>query len=282
MEGNAALFAVFGLAPTALSMLAAVCGVRLGLCALHGQLLYFLALLGYSLVPLSLNSLWLIPLGACGLFCCGFIFAFFSLRRGLNEVEGWGRSALTALLLLCNFALLLFMLHNLLDIMCLRLNGSSAGGAVWVLKAAGALLPAWMLLFCFLGLRRLGLAAFYAGLGLYFGAYQLFNALALPLAARMPERLALALALRQAPLYRAPPPGAAPDEASWIALASAALACGLLGSLLLEGGGVKGKKTPRRGAGLLWAVYRRALDRAAPAQARQKPGRLRRGNRFKA
>lgn len=81
------LAAILGLSPTALAILAAVCSVRMGVCALHGQIFYFEGLLLYSIFPLGLNSLWVIPMCAFALFFVGALIAAFVVRK---DIEGAG------------------------------------------------------------------------------------------------------------------------------------------------------------------------------------------------
>ncbi|MDR2050280.1 MAG: hypothetical protein LBQ63_00680 [Deltaproteobacteria bacterium] len=248
------LFALFGLTPTILSVLAAVCSVRLGLCALHGQLLYFLTLLGYSVLPLSKASLWLVPLAALLLYFCGFMAAVFMLRRDFSRLEE-GRTGVLgcALLVGLNLALLVFLMHHVLDLMRLRLdNLVSFDGLrllLWEIRMGAIVLPLWMIVFGILGFRRLALSAFYAGPGLFFSAYLLLANLAGAGPLHMPASLAALLSLNEQPTYLILPPGALLSGAACLLPLPAALLCGFLGSLLLERGqGRRGKAQVRERA----------------------------------
>jgi hypothetical protein len=241
------LFALFGLTPMILSVLAAVCSVRLGLCALHGQLLYFLTLLAYSVLPLSKASLWLIPLAALLLYFCGSIASLFMLRGDLRRIEeDWPGVLGCVLLIMLNIALLIFLMHHIFDLMRLRLDRLAAFEDLrlltWVVRAGAIFLPLWMIVFSLLGFRRLGLSAFYAGAGLFFSAYLLLANLAIPGQLHMPAHLAEALSLNEQPVYLILPPEISLSIPASLLPLPAALLCGALGSLLLKQGRREGRK----------------------------------------
>ncbi len=241
-------FAIFGLSPALLAILAAVCSIRLGLCALHGQLLYFITLTLFSFYPLGPNSLWVIPAIACLMFGFGTIAAFFMVRKDLHIEEGRPRITATALLVLLNLAFVLMLMHNIFNIMCLRLDGNSgpewAAELVFMAKVGSAGLLAWMLVLSLLGFRRLGQCAFYAICGLLLGAYLVMGAYAQPDGAFMPQSLSGLIAKKLTLAYSSLPPDSVFNPALYAIAPLAALLCAALGFNLLKKGRER-KRAPK-------------------------------------
>lgn len=230
--------ALFGLSPTVFSILAAVCSPRLGMCALHGQLLYFAGLLLYSPLPLSVTSLWLVPFWACVLFFCGCIMGFFMLRTDINPAGERGRRIFTLVLVLVNFLFLLLLLHSVFDIMCFRLDEALALPAVrrftLVLKLGSGALLIWLALFMFLRRSRLALAAIYAELGLIFSTFALLMQNASKVTWAMPAQLQRALQLKANMEYFTIAVSAEFAQALYFIPPALALLCGALGFFLLK------------------------------------------------
>ena len=240
------LLAIFGLMPTILSIMVAVCSVRLGICALHGQIFYFLALLAFPLTPLSTPILWLIPLAACVFFCCGSIAAFFMVRRDLDQLEKF-HPAPVILLILLNLALLFLFLRNFFTLLCLRLHQLPKAGTAFDLilinKIGAIALAIWMVFWIIMGFRRVGLSAFYALPGLAFSSYFLLLSLAQPQEHRLPAALAQVLSLQEPPCYLYVAPDA-PTGGIYLLPILGALFAGLAGFFLLEKG-QKRQKHPK-------------------------------------
>lgn len=239
--------AILGLSPTLLAILAAVCSPRLGLCALHGQLLYFAGLLLYSPLPLTVITLWLVPLWACALFFCGVLFGVFLVRDDVNPRGERARLILTAGLILLNFLLLILLLHSVFKIMCFRLDEAldlpAVRGFTLILKAGGGVLLVWLAAGLFSGRRRAGLAALYAWFGLLFGTYLVLFHGAGKITWDMPLKLQRALQLRSDMEYFTIAASAGFAPALYFIPPLAALLCGLLGYGLLR----PVKKRPARG-----------------------------------
>lgn len=230
--------ALFGLGPTVLAILAAVCSQRLGICALHGQLLYFAGLLLYSLLPLSVNSLWLIPFAACVLFFVGTGMGVFMTRCDLNPRSERGRMILTGFLVLVNFLLLFLLLHSIFNIMCFRLNEAAELPAVrrfiLMLQVGSGALFIWFLAGVFSGRRRAGLAAFYAWCGLLFSVYIVLISNASKVTWAMPANLQRALQIRSNMEYFTIAASAEFATALYFIPPLVAVVCGVFGYLLLK------------------------------------------------
>lgn len=237
--------ALLGLSPTALAILAAVCSPRLGLCALHGQLLYFAGLLLYSPMPLNVNSLWLVPFWACVLFFIGTLMGAFMLRQDINPKNERGRMIFTAGLVLANFLLLILLLHSVFQIMCFRLDEALGLPAVarftLILKVGSAAALVWILGGLFIRRRRAALAAIYAWLGLLFSGYVILINSASKVTWAMPANLQRAMQIRSNMEYFTIAASAEFADFLYFIPPVAALACGALGYWLLK---PEKKKTP--------------------------------------
>ncbi|MDR2503979.1 MAG: hypothetical protein LBD82_06340 [Deltaproteobacteria bacterium] len=244
------LLAVFGLTPTLVSVMAAVCSVRLGVCALHGQLLYLLTLCAYSLFPLSQALLWLVPLAACGMFLGGLLLAAFTVRRDLNRLTGRPHAVAVGLLILVNLAFVLFLADAFFDLLLFRLDRPASLRAVrdfiFMSRAGTIFLLFWLMLWPALGRRRIGLSSFYALLGLLFSGYLLLRSFSLPGARRLPADMAMLFSLRERPPYWEIAPDFTPPLILYLLPPLAALLCGILGFELLEPNKAKKKKKPAR------------------------------------
>lgn len=234
------LFAILVLSPTVLAILAAVCSVRLGICALHGQVLYFIALFLYSVMPLTVNSLWIVPMAACFMFLCGTLAACFMVKKDLFASESRRGIAFTVLIAGLNLALLVLLLETALDIMCLRLDSSMDVPGVATLalmaKAGSGALLFWMLLWSILGKRRLGQSAFYALCGLLIGSYLVLAANAGPDGSFMPAPVVQALSLREPLAYYSVMPDARISGGIILLPPIIAMLCAALGASLLQKG----------------------------------------------
>lgn len=230
--------AIFGLSPTVLAILAAVCSPRLGICALHGQVLYFAGLLLYSPLPLGVTSIWLVPFWACVLFFCGCIMGLFMVRPDINPESERGRLVFTAVLVLANFLLLLLLLHSVFGIMCFRLDEALHLPAVrrftLVLKLGSGGLAAWLALFLALRRRRLALAAIYAELGLIFSTFIVLMQNAGKVTWPMPANLQRALQIKADMEYFTIAVSAEFAQALYFVPPLVAALCGVLGFFLLR------------------------------------------------
>lgn len=235
------LAAILGLSPTALAILAAVCSARMGVCALHGQLFYFAGLLLYSVFPLSLNSLWVVPMCAFALFFIGALIAAFVVRKNID-----GGRFFTCVLVLINFTLLLLLLHNFLNIMCFRLDeaaGLQAVKSLWLIfKIGAAALAVWLLLFFLLRLRRLGFSAIYAFLGLAFATYIVLMGKAAKVGWTMPVELRRALKIQSNVEYFTVAASAEFAPVLHFIPPAIAILSGISGYFLLKPGGKKARK----------------------------------------
>lgn len=230
--------ALFGLTPTALAILSAVCSPRLGICALHGQLFYFAALLLYSPIPLGVNALWLVPLFACLLFFCGTLLAAFIVRKDLNPEGQRTRIALTAALVLANFLLLLLLLHSVFDIMCFRLNEALQLPGVrlftLILKTGSGALFIWWLACVLLRRARFGFTALYAEAALIFSTYIILIKSAGKVTWPMPAQLQRALSIRANMEYFTIASSAEFAQVLYFVPPVLAVLCGVLGYSLLK------------------------------------------------
>ena len=244
------LLAVFGITPTIVSVMAAICSVRLGVCALHGQLLYLLTLCAYSLFPLSQALLWLVPLAACAMFFGGLLLAAVMIRHDLNQLTGRSHAVAVALLVLVNLAFVLFLADAFFDLLLFRLDHPASLRAVrdfiFMSRAGVIFLLFWLMLWLALGRRRIGLSSFYALLGLLFSGYLLLRRFSLPGARRLPADITLLFSLRDRPTYLEIAPDFAPPAILYLLPPLTALLCGILGFKLLEPHSEKKKKRPAR------------------------------------
>lgn len=230
--------ALLVLSPTALAVLAAVCSPRLGLAALHGQLLYLAALLLYSPFALTVNSLWMVPCLAGLLFFCGTALGFFIVRADINPKSEKARRVFTGVLVLVNFFLLFFLLHSIFGIMCFRLDEAMGLGAVrifaLVFKVGSGVLLIWLLACILKKRRRLGWAALYAELGLIFSTYIILAASAGKVTRPMPMQLQRALEIRSGMEYYTIAASAEFLQFTYFLPPVCAVLCGVTGYFLLK------------------------------------------------
>lgn len=232
------LVAIFGLTPTVVAVLAAVCSPRLGICALHGQLFYFAGLLLYSVIPLGPNVLWAVPVAACLLFIIGSLLACFIVREDLRPNSERSCKLLTVAIIVLNFCFFLLLLHSVLNIICFRLDQSALTPAVLLLKRiakiGSGILLAWLVLVYIFKRRRLALSAIYAELGLLFSTYIVLLQGAGGLSWPMPLKMQQAMQLNSKMYYYTIAADADFAQALYFVPPVLALLCGFAGCFLLK------------------------------------------------
>lgn len=226
------------LSPSALAILAAVCSPRLGLCALHGQLLYFVGLLLYSPLALGVNVLWLVPFWACVLFFCGTILGVFIVRKDFNPSDQHARIAMTVILVVVNFLLLILLLHSVFDIMCFRLDEALHLPAVrrfsFILKVGSAAFFIWFIGWVILRRARVGFAALYAEAALILCTYLILIKGAAKVTWPMPIELQRALSIKANMEYFTIATTAEFAEPLYFIPPVVAVICGCIGYFLLR------------------------------------------------
>lgn len=148
--------------------------------------------------------------------------------------------------MLINFILLLVLLHNFLRIMCFRLDEAAGLPAVqnlwFIFKIGAGVLGVWLLVLFLFRLRRLGLAAIYAFLGLWFASYLVLMGKAAKVGWAMPLKLQRALNIQSNMEYFTVATSAEFAPALYFIPPVVAVLSGISGYFLLKPDGKRARK----------------------------------------